>query len=158
MGDNVNEEIEYVYDNSEDLLTQCIINQLNIVKDKQEAKEETKEEIDKIVKLYNLKNEADKIEVSRQQKNHADDLDKKKYNLEKTKVDNEATKEARNSRDRLIGIGVDVSVALLTTVIGFVFYSKLDNRHLMYDKDGVLISRDTQNILGKSLPSLFKKK
>lgn len=158
MGDNVNEEIEYVYDNSEDLLTQSIINQLNIVIKKQEANEETKEEIDKVVKLYNLKNEADKIEVSKQQKENNDSIEKKKHILEKKKLETDVEKGNRDSRDRLIAIGVEAGVALLTTAIGLVFYSKLDNRHLLYDKEGVLISRETQNILGKSMPSLFKKK
>ena len=158
MGDNVNEEIEYVYDNSEDLLTQSIINQLNIVIKKQEANEETKEEIDKAVKLYNLKNEAEKIEVSKQQKENNDSIEKKRCVLEKKKMEMDVEKGTRDSRDRLIAIGVEAGIALLTTAIGFVFYSKLDNRHLMYDKEGVLISRETQNILGKSMPSLFKKK
>ena len=160
MGDNVNEEleVEYVYDDSKDLLTECIINQLNIVKAKQETNEDPTNEISAAVELYKLKNEADKIEATRQKKTDEDSIEEKKYQLEEKKVQNDVEKGARDSKERLIGIGAEFGVAIVTTIIGFVFYNKLDKRHLMYDKEGVLISKETQNFASKALPSLFKKK
>ena len=151
------EEIEYVYDDTKDLLTQCIINQLNIVKGKQELYEDAKNEIDQAVKLYNLKNESDKIAASNAQKSENDNTEKEKLKLEEKRIDNENDANKKQSRDRLIAIGVDVGIAIITTTLGYIFYSKLDARHLLYDKEGVLISKETQEITRRAMPSLFKK-
>ena len=109
------------------LLEETIIDDIKSLSGYNEVSEERAKAVDNLVKLHRLRIE--ELKTVNEQKNKLDEFTERKT-------------------DRLINVGI----AILSTVGGWIIYDMFDRRAYKYDSEGIIRAPHIRNLITRVLP------